>query len=80
MGTVAIKIIEAPHRRAICETRMRYIVMLNGKEYGEIYFNMTGYCGYLPLPDGSRMSVGECGISQIKREAAAINREFRETR
>ena len=36
---------EAPHKRAICETKMRYDVLLNGEQVGELHYNMTGYRG-----------------------------------
>lgn len=70
-----VTIKEAPHRRAICETDMRYEVFLNGILFDQIYFNMTGYCGYLPLPDGTKLCLPESGISNYRREVAWINRE-----
>jgi len=36
---------EAPHKRAMCETKMRYEVLLNGKAVGDLYFNTRGYIG-----------------------------------
>ncbi len=66
---------EAPHKRAICETKMRYDVLLNGQRVGELYFNMRGYCGYLPLPDGTNLDIGERGISSFRSEIRRINRE-----
>ena len=70
-----VTIKEAPHRRAILEQEMRYEVFLNGILYDQIYFNMTGYQGELPLPDGTKLVLPECGISNYRKEAAWINRE-----
>lgn len=75
-----ITIEERPNRRAMCETKMRYAVMLDGKEFSELYFNMHGYCGYLPSPkaDGSfgRLDIGERPISAFRKEVTALNREL----
>jgi hypothetical protein len=76
MKTKAITLVEAPHKKSICETKMRYSVMLHGKYYGELYFNMTGYVGYLPTADGMQLSIGEKSISVYKKEIAVLNREF----
>lgn len=54
-----------------------YDVLVNGERAGEIYYNMTGYCGTLPLPGGGQFDPGESGISAFRREAARINREAR---
>ena len=66
---------EAPQKRAICEDKMRYDVLLNGEFWGELYFNMTGYCGYLPLPGGRSLDICERGISAYRKEIRRINRE-----
>lgn len=73
MHVVSLK--EAPHKRACCETTMRYDVLLNGQFFGELYFNMRGYVGCLPLPGGSRLNIGERAISAYKAEIKKINRE-----
>ena len=70
-----IKIVEAPKKRSMCETKMRYDVLLNGKVFDTLYFNMRGYLGYLPLPDGTRLSMPEWGITAYKAEARRINAE-----
>lgn len=70
-----IKIIEAPKKRSMCETKMRYDVLLNGKLFDTLYFNMRGYLGYLPLPCGSKLALGERGISAYRAEARRINAE-----
>ena len=50
--------------------------MFQGKKYGELYFNMTGYTGcYLPGPDG-RVDVGEYAISRYRKVAAQLNKEW----
>jgi hypothetical protein len=71
---------ERPRRMAMLETKMRYVVMLDGKEFSELYWNTRGYQGYLPSPrpDGTfgNLNIGEVGISAYRREIAAINREI----
>jgi len=58
----------------MCERTSRYNVLLNGQKVGQLYYNMTGYCGALPLPDGKNVSIGERGVAAFKKEAARINR------
>ena len=73
----AISLQERPERRAICETHMRYDVLLHGKVVGDLYFNMRGYTGVnLPLPCGGSLSIGEQSISGVRREIAKVNREW----
>lgn len=67
-----LKIEEAPRHHGDV-----YFVKLNGEKWGELYFNMTGYVGALPLPSGAKFSPGERGISTWKKEASRINREAR---
>jgi hypothetical protein len=75
--TAAITLQERPERRAICETQMRYDVLLHGNVVGELYFNMRGYVGVgLPLPGGGSLSIGEQGIAGVRREIAKVNREW----
>ncbi|MDO8415253.1 MAG: hypothetical protein Q7S87_03460 [Agitococcus sp.] len=67
-----------PKRRQMLEKEARYVLSVNGTEYGELYYNMRGYVGYIPLPNGHGLDIGEKGISVFKKEIAAINREARE--
>ncbi len=67
---------EAPHKRSICETKMRYDVLLDGTVFDTLYFNMRGYLGSLPLPGGGRLEIGERGISAYRAEVRALNRQF----
>lgn len=69
----------ANHRRAMLETTDRYDLLLNGERVGGVYYNMCGYLidSGLPLPDGTRLQLPECGLSAIKRQIARINREAR---
>ncbi len=61
------------------ERTPRYQVYLNGQPWGEpIYYNMTGYCGYLPTPAGRSLDIGERGISAYRKYAAELNSEARE--
>jgi len=68
-----------PRRRSILETKMRYDVLLNGNRVGELCYNMRGYIGYLPLPDGRRLDIGERPLSVFRQEIARINRDARKT-
>ncbi|OZB13953.1 MAG: hypothetical protein B7X55_12125, partial [Rhodobacterales bacterium 34-62-10] len=61
--------------RHILERQPRYDVLLNGNPVGELYFNMTGYVGYLPTICGAKMDIGERGISAYRKEAARLNNE-----
>lgn len=65
---------------AILEKQDRYHVMFRGEFYGELYYNMTGYVGYLPSPkeDGTpiNLNIGERGISAFKVEVAKLNKEW----
>lgn len=70
-----VTIKEAPRKRSICETKMRYDVFLNGVLFDTLYFNMRGYLGYLPLPGGEKLALPECGISAYKAEIRRINAE-----
>lgn len=62
----------------MCETKMPYDVLLNDKVVGEIYFNMRGYVGSLPLPDGSAAWMPEGPISSFRKEVRAINLKARQ--
>ena len=54
-------------------------VLLNGLPWGDpFYYNMRGYRGVLPLPDGSSFDPGEVSLTQLRREVAQINREAKQ--
>jgi hypothetical protein len=69
---------EAPHKRSMCETKMRYDVLVNGKVAETLYFNMRGYQGYLPLPGGKKLDIGEKAISAYKKEIGIINKDAKD--
>lgn len=75
-----LKLIKTRRGCAICETTPRYDVELDGKIVGQLYFNLRGYVGGLPQPDGVNLYIGECGITEYKREVAKLNREFKAAR
>lgn len=64
-------------KRGILQSMQDYDLFLNGKMECEITYNMGGYIGYLPLPEGGKLDIGECAISIYRREIAALNREAR---
>ncbi|MCA9771097.1 MAG: hypothetical protein KC466_01735 [Myxococcales bacterium] len=63
---------KSPH---LLERQPRYAVLVNGAQQGELYYNMRGYQGYLPTVHGSRLDIGERGISAFRREVTLLNRE-----
>lgn len=67
---------ERPGRMAILETKMVYAIMLDGKEFSDLYWNMRGYVGYIPTADGGRLNIGECSLSTYRKEIAAVNRQM----
>jgi hypothetical protein len=73
-----IELVETRKGCAICEDRPRYDVLLNGEKVDQLYYNLTGYVGTLPLPEGGKLHLGECSISRIQRQANALNREARQ--
>lgn len=52
-----------------------YDVLLNGKKVGELYYNLRGYRGTLPLHDGGGLDIGERSISVFRKEVVQLNRE-----
>jgi hypothetical protein len=71
-----VTIEERPRRMAMLETKMVYAVMLDGKEFSELYWNMRGYVGYIPTVGGGRLNIGERSLSNYRREVAEANREM----
>lgn len=65
--------------RHIMERTPRYDVLVNGEVKGELYYNMTGFTGYLPYWRGGKFDLGEKGISAFRKEVGILNREARET-
>jgi len=76
-------------RGAIAETEPRYMIMFDGKPWGELYFNMTGYVAEhgIPVPPSKMFSwqedrpvgslnIGERPLSIFKSEIARANREW----
>jgi hypothetical protein len=67
--------LEQRPRRHLLERQPRYAVLVNGAPCGELYYNMRGYQGYLPTVHGSKMDIGERGITAFRREVTLLNRE-----
>lgn len=61
--------------RHLLERQPRYAVLVNGEAFGELYYNMRGYQGYLPTVQGSKMDIGERGITAFRREVNVLNKE-----
>jgi len=66
---------KSPHAM---EAHPRYDVMVGDRKVDELYFNMTGYNGTLMNFHGSRVAIGERGISTWRKEARRLNTEARE--
>jgi len=73
---MAKPVIETRQGCEMLESTPRYNVMLRGVKVDQLFYNMRGYVGNLPTPDGSSLYVPESGISRFRREAAKLNREF----
>lgn len=71
-----LRLVEAPNKRAMCETKMRYDVVLDGQCTDTLYFNLTGYLGSLPSPKGKSISLGEVSLLEYRKEIALLNKEF----
>ncbi|WP_411839630.1 hypothetical protein [Paracoccus sp. ME4] len=69
-----ISLQEAPGRHMM-ERHPRYAVLVNGQPRGELYYNMTGYVGTLPMVQGGVMNIGERPISAFRKEVSILNRE-----
>jgi hypothetical protein len=70
-----IKLVLTRKGCAICEKEDRLDVMLNGVKVGQLYWNLRGYRGTLPMHDGRNFDIGEISFTACKKEAAKINRE-----
>ena len=68
--------LQSKHSPHFYDPRKNWQVLLNGKPWGgRFYYNMTGYRGALPTPDGASFDPGEVTLTQLHREVARINRE-----
>lgn len=68
---------------AMFESEPRYMVMFQGKPWGELYFNMRGYVAErgIPVPSSSGsgvsgLQIGERSLAQYKSEISKANREW----
>jgi len=69
-----ISLEERPSRHLL-ERQPPYAVLVNGAPQGELYYNMRGYQGYLPTVQGSKLDIGERGITAFRKEIAILNKE-----
>ena len=69
-----LRIVEKPSPH-LMERQPRYRILLNDLDVGELYYNMTGYVGGLPTVQGTKLNIGEKGISAWKRAAGVLNSE-----
>lgn len=74
---MAFKITLKERGKAILQTKPDFDILLNGDVFGTLTYNMTGYIGYLPLPEVGKMDFGEISLSKYRREIATLNREAR---
>jgi hypothetical protein len=79
MKTPAFKITlteEAPAGMRGVDNHPTYRVRVNGTPTKHLlFFNMTGYAGYLPTPDGFVEDIGERPLSAFKKAISRLNRE-----
>ena len=71
-----LQLVETRRGCAMLERTPRYDVILDGQIVGQLYYNLRGYVGTLPTPEGRSLSIGEASITAYRREAARLNREF----
>lgn len=75
---IALQSKPSPH---VCDPYKNWQVLLNGKPWGDPFtYNMTGYRGVLPMPDGHGFDPGEVTLTQLRREVAWLNREAQTAR
>lgn len=79
MKTKAIQLVETKKGFAFCGSKPGYDVVLHGAKWGELYFNIIGYVGTLPLPNGDKLYMTEGSIASFKKEIAKLNQEWAET-
>jgi hypothetical protein len=72
-----IKLIKTRRGCAMLEKQDRYDVEFDGQVVGQLWFNMRGYVGTLPSPEGP-LSIGERPITAYKAEVAKLNREWKQ--
>jgi hypothetical protein len=72
----AITMVRTRRGCQMLERTDRYDIFLFGKLIDQLFFNMTGYRGYLPTPQGQCHALPESGIGSHKKEIARLNREF----
>lgn len=70
-----IKLVKTTRGCHMLERTPRYDVMLNGNLFDQLYYNVRGYVGTLPLPDGSGLDIGERPIGEYKKEVAKLNKD-----
>lgn len=73
---MAIELIPSPNK-SILQEEPDYLVILDNQVWGKLHYNMVGYVGYLPTPEGRKLSIGEKSLGTYKKEIAKLNREFR---
>lgn len=71
-----VKLVKTRRGCAMLERHDRYDVVLNGKVVDQLYFNLVGYTGYIPFPDGN-MPVCDASMTLVKRYVASANREWK---
>ena len=76
MAKPAIELIETRQGCEIMETTPRYNVTLHGVKVEQLWWNLKGYVGNLPLPDGSSLYMPEGSLASFKRAISRLNREF----
>ncbi len=76
-----MKAIQLKETRQGCqplEKESRYDVLLHGKLFCQLYFNLRGYVGYLPTPGDKpgNFTIGERPISAYRKEIVSLNKEW----
>lgn len=79
-GGSAIRLVRSTASCTPTDRFPRYAVLLRGKKVDELAFDETGYGGKLPTPDGGTMAIGNMPITEVRDQAARLNKLFRRAR
>ena len=61
----ALELVRTRQGCAMMEIQPRFDVLLYGKNVGQLYFNLRGYVGSLPTPEGFSLQMPEGSIASF---------------
>ena len=66
----ALELVRTRQGSAMMEIQSRFDILLHGKKVGQLYFNLRGYVGSLPTPDGLSVHMPESSIASFQRDVS----------